>query len=113
MAVTHKNVTLIWAPTGLSIAALLLKGPKLWPGVALGAFVTNALIGTPSLPTLCIVLGNTLEALAAYHLLKRSKFDDEFSNIRNVFKFFIYAVLCATLVSASVGSCSDRVRFFL
>lgn len=106
MAVTHKNVTLIWPPTGLSIAALLLRGPKLWPGVALGAFLTNSLLGTSIVVSICIAIGNTLEALAAWYLLRRYKFDEQFSDIKNVFKFFICAVLGASLVSATIGSSS-------
>lgn len=106
MAVTHKNVTLVWPPTGLAIAALILKGPKLWPGIMLGAFVSNLMLGTSYLATLYIAAGNTLEALMAYYLLNKNKFDAQFSNIRNIFKFLVYAVLSATLVSAFVGSSS-------
>ena len=32
---------LIWPPTGIAFAALLLYGRDLWPGVALAAFLVN------------------------------------------------------------------------
>src|SRR5262245_10263933 len=38
---------LIWLPTGLAIAALIWRGPRLWPGIALGAFAANFFHGAP------------------------------------------------------------------
>jgi len=42
LATVGAQVTLVWPPTGLALAALLLGGPRLWPGVALGATLVNA-----------------------------------------------------------------------
>ena len=64
LADVHVSVTLIWAPTGVAIASLVLLGPRMAIGVAVGALLLNASMGTPALPTLTIALGNTLEALA-------------------------------------------------
>ena len=33
------TITLIWPPAGLSLAALIIFGRRLWPGVLLGALV--------------------------------------------------------------------------
>src|SRR5215469_12615108 len=41
LAVLHPSVTPVWPPTGIAIAALLLRGPRAWPGVFLGAFAAN------------------------------------------------------------------------
>lgn len=41
--------TLVWAPSGIPLAALLLRGHRLWPGVLIGAFVANTLTGAPML----------------------------------------------------------------
>src|SRR5262249_46848916 len=57
--------TLVWAPTGVSLAALLVCGLRLWPGVALGAFLVNLWVGAPPAAALGIAVGNTLEALLA------------------------------------------------
>jgi integral membrane sensor domain MASE1 len=35
----REGVTLIWAPTGLSLAALILFGRQLWPGVFIGTLL--------------------------------------------------------------------------
>src|ERR687886_25867 len=58
LATEGAQVTLVWPPTGLALAALLLGGPRLWPGVALAAglsTIASATIGVTSL-----VLGGVL-----------------------------------------------------
>jgi len=47
LAVPQGNVTLAWPPTGIALAALLLFGLRLWPGVAAGAFLVTASTGVP------------------------------------------------------------------
>src|SRR2546428_689020 len=42
LAPLHKNVSLVWPPTGIALAAVLLLGYRAWPGIALGAFLINA-----------------------------------------------------------------------
>src|SRR5213595_3901049 len=42
LAFATKQVTAVWPPTGIALAALLLFGWRLWPGVFLGALVANA-----------------------------------------------------------------------
>src|SRR3954465_4214448 len=55
--------TLVWPPSGISLAALLVLGPRLWPGVAAGAFLANLATGAPPLVALGIAAGNAGEAL--------------------------------------------------
>ena len=49
LAFASSSVTAIWAPTGISLAAVLLWGYRVWPGVALGALLANAWTGVPVL----------------------------------------------------------------
>src|SRR5215831_5107429 len=71
LAFVHPSATAVWPPSGVSLAALVIGGLRLWPGVFLGAFLVN--IFTPaSVPvTLGIALGNTLEAVAGALLVQR------------------------------------------
>src|SRR5262249_8227412 len=39
----------VWPPTGIALAALILYGYRLWPGIALGAFLVNLSAGAPVL----------------------------------------------------------------
>ena len=41
LAFATKSVTAIWPPTGIALAALVIWGRSVWPGVALGAFLAN------------------------------------------------------------------------
>jgi len=56
----------VWPPTGIALVALVLYGYRLWPGIALGAFLVNLSAGAPVLVAGGMVLGNTLEALLVH-----------------------------------------------
>src|SRR5262249_12469877 len=61
LATVGAPVTLVWPPSGLALAALLLGGLRLWPGLALGATLANASAGLTLLTAGGIGAGNTLE----------------------------------------------------
>src|SRR5215218_8369850 len=42
LATVGVTVTLVWPPSGVAVAAMLLCGVRVWPGIALGAFLANA-----------------------------------------------------------------------
>src|SRR5262245_6364623 len=75
MAFVAEQVTAVWPPTGIALAALVLGGYRLWPGITLGAFLANAIAGAPLGAAAGIALGNTLEALVGAWLLRRVRFD--------------------------------------
>jgi signal transduction histidine kinase/CheY-like chemotaxis protein len=104
LAHLHKNATLIWAPTGLSLAALVLFGRSVWPGVFLGAAITNAMVGTSPLALVAIAVGNTLEAVVGATLLMRvAHFDPAFARLRDVTDFLVYGAVLSTTISATIG----------
>src|SRR5437868_14366326 len=85
LAYENSSVTAVWPPTGIALAALLLGGYRLWPGVALGAFLANAWTDVPLLTALGITAGNTVEALAGTYLLRRvADFRPELERVRDV-----------------------------
>src|SRR5262249_61797240 len=47
MAFVAEQVTAVWPPTGIALAALLLFGYRGWAGIALGAFLANATVSEP------------------------------------------------------------------
>src|SRR5207248_272782 len=71
MAFTAEQVTLVWPPTGLALAAILLLGNGVWPGIFVGAFVANITTHEPFAVALAIAAGNTLEAVIAASLIRR------------------------------------------
>lgn len=70
------HITLVWLPSGVALAALVLWGTRGWPGVYLGAFLVNLAIGSAWQLAAAIAVGNTLAPLLAAYLLQRSGFID-------------------------------------
>jgi signal transduction histidine kinase len=95
--------TLVWPPTGLALASLLLFGTQLWPGIALGAFLSSAATGVPLAVACGISLGNTLEALIAVFLLQRIVgFQNSLERLVDVFGLVGLAAGLSTMVSATI-----------
>ncbi len=102
-----RSVTAIWAPTGIALAALLLGGYRLWPGVALGALLTNLGTGVPIVTVLGITCGNTLEALVGAYLLRRvAGFRPSLRRVRDVLWLIVLGAVVSTTVSATIGVAS-------
>jgi integral membrane sensor domain MASE1 len=100
-------VTAIWPPTGIALAALVLGGYRLWPGVALGAFLANSWTGIPVYSVLGITIGNTLEAVAGAYLLSQvAHFRPSLERVRDVLALAGLAAIVSTMVSATIGVAS-------
>lgn len=96
--------TLVWPASGIALASLLLGGFRLWPAIAIGAFVANYLTGAPPVAAAGIALGNTLEALAgAYALSKVPGFRTQLDRVRDVLAMILLAAGISTLIAATVG----------
>jgi len=102
------SVTLIWPPAGIALAALVLGGQSLWPGIALGAFVVNVATGVTAAVALAIATGNTLGAFAGLALARRSGLRPQLGRRRDVVGL-IAAAVGFPLVSASLGVASLRM----
>jgi PAS domain S-box-containing protein len=107
MAFVAEQVTAVWPPTGIALAALLLLGYRAWPGIALGAFLVNATTNAPVATAAGIALGNTLEALVGAWLLRRLvRFDPALGRVKDVLSLVVLAAGVSTLVSATIGATS-------
>jgi signal transduction histidine kinase len=96
--------TFVWPASGIALTALLLRGQALWPGVALGAFLTNLSVGAPAAAALGIACGNTLEAVAGAWALKRwAGLDGSFERLRHVAGLLLLGALASTLLAALIG----------
>jgi signal transduction histidine kinase len=96
--------TLVWPPTGIALAALLLRGARLWPAVTVGAVVANAWSGAPLWAALGIGVGNTLEALVAVWLLTRVvQIHSGLGRLSDVLALVVLGAGLSTTFSATVG----------
>ncbi len=95
---------LVWFPTGISLACILLLGFNIWPAITIGAFLANFSSGAPLLVAIGIGIGNTLEALIGTYLLK--KFIDirtSLQGLKDVLGLIVLGAFISTLFSATIG----------
>lgn len=104
LALVHDQVTPLWPATGVALAALLMLGPRVWPGIALGAFAVNIAIGPTIVAVLVIAAGNTAAPVVAYLLLRRVGFQPSLRTLADALALVFIGGLGATLISATVGS---------
>jgi signal transduction histidine kinase len=105
VATVGRSVTLVWPPTGLSLAALLLGSRRLWPAIAVGAFVVN--VTTPGIGVVTAAIfaaGNTLEAVVGASLVARRPFRPQLDDARDVLRLALFGAGLAPAVSASFGT---------
>ncbi len=103
LAFENVSVTLVWPPTGIALAAVLIAGWGVWPGIYLGAYCVNVTT-TGDVPTsLAIAAGNTLEAVLGGYLIRQFASGLRvFEQPRGVFQFLALAGL-GNMASATLG----------
>ena len=98
----NQSVTTIWLPAGISLAALLLRGYRAWPGIYFGAAFLSVAITGSFLFAWPLALGNTLTALLATYLVNRyAHGKSAFFKAPDALRFVFFGamlgpVLCAT-----------------
>jgi signal transduction histidine kinase len=103
LEVAEGLITPVWAPSGLALAAFVLHGRRLWPAVALGAFVANATSGASIPEAAFISVGNTLEAVVGATLLGRVGFSPALHRVRDVFALIGLAAAASPVIAATNG----------
>ena len=99
---TSANVSPVWPASGVALAAVLIWGFEIWPGIALAAFLVN-LSTLPTLSAVGIAVGNTASALFGGYLLSRfAKLQFSLSRLQDVLGLVIAAV-ASPVIAASVG----------
>ena len=104
LAVVHPHATAVWPPSGVALAALLVLGYRVWPGIFLGAFLVNITTSGNIVSSLGIAVGNTLEGLVGAYLVNRFANGPHFcERPQNTFKFSVFAGMVSTTVGATLG----------
>jgi PAS domain S-box-containing protein len=103
LASVHTNVSPVWPPAGIALAAVLLLGYRIWPAILLGAFFANFLTPVPVATSVVIAFGNTVEALSGGFVLRWLGFHESLDRAMDVFKFVVAAIFC-TMISATIGN---------
>src|SRR5437867_1219419 len=104
VAYVHPSATVVWPPSGLTLAAFLLLGYEVWPAILLGAFLVNITTAGSIATSAAIAAGNTLEGLVGAYLLNRfARGHRACERARDVFKLAGLAALLSTTISATTG----------
>ncbi len=94
----------IWPAAGVALAALVLHGRHLWPGVLLGYLVATLAAPSPPAPAaaLAMAAANAFAAVAGATLLARVRFSPAIDGVRD-FMYLLFAAALAAVLSASLA----------
>jgi signal transduction histidine kinase len=103
LAIPPGYATPIWPPSGIALAALLVAGSRIWPGVWIGSLLANMPI-EGSLPAAAVIAsGSTIQALAATALLRRHfGVRYSFMQVSHVIRFVGVSAVAST-IAATLG----------
>src|SRR5262245_35417287 len=115
LASINPSASPIWPSTGLALAALLLRGDRLWPAILVGAVAANLATTGSVAPSLAIGVGNTVEALLGAYLIGRfSDGQETFDSPAGVARFALMSclptLLCATIGVSSLAAAGLAAR---
>jgi PAS domain S-box-containing protein len=103
-ALIHPSASGIWAPSGISLAACILFGYRIWPAISIGAFLVNATTYGSIATSAGIAIGNTAEAVVGAYLVRRfARGQSAFDRTADTFRFILFGAILSTMASATIG----------
>ncbi len=114
LSITEHFISLVWAPTGISVAMLTIWGLRYWSAVFLGAFIAPLTFGLDPVTALWLAAGGcAAPVLGAHGLRTTSLFDSDFGRRTSVFYFILVAGFAAMLISSTNGAVALYVSGYL
>ena len=104
LSLVGNDVTPLWPPTGIAVAALLVAGRSYWPAVAVAALAVNLPISATPLAAAVTAAGNTIAPVVAVTLLHRVGFRRQLDRQRDALAIVFLGALGSMLVSATIGA---------
>ncbi|HUB58998.1 MAG TPA: MASE1 domain-containing protein [Candidatus Micrarchaeia archaeon] len=104
LASVHPSATAVWPCGGIALAALLVFGYRVWPGILIGAFLASLTTAGNVETSIGIAAANTLEGLAAWYLVNRfARGKQAFARAEDILKFALLAGVAATTIAATMA----------
>lgn len=101
IALRHQLAATFWPPSGIMLAAVVVYGRRLWPGIALGTFFVWVANGQSPVAALWVACSNVMEALLGQWLLVDvARIQTNLARVRDV-----VAVVLAVLTITFLGAC--------
>lgn len=105
ISVAHVIVTpVFFVAEGIALAAAVLLGRKVWPGIFLGQLALAVSSGLGLLPALAISAINSIEAVIAATLFKRWKLDPALNKVHDFSRLIAMIFLILQPFSATLGT---------
>src|SRR5215475_13927209 len=102
--IRSSNLGPVWPAYGVALAAILICGYRVWPGVAAGAFLVAFFSPVPHLAALGQAAGSTLAAVIGAFLLYRiSNFNTSLFRLSDALSLVAIGGFGSAIVSASMG----------
>lgn len=99
-------ISLIWAPSGIALAAFILYGNRVWPAVFAAAFLVSVLRDCPILVALAMAAGTTAApALGAHYMSAYAAYQADnprAAQLRDTLSIMLSAVLLP-FITATIG----------
>ena len=100
----NHNVTAIWLPAGIALAALLLRGIRVWPGVYLGAFLLSVSVTGHVSLSLVMAASTTLGGVIGASLIKKfANGTQAFFKTADVLRFIFFGAVLTPTLCATFG----------
>lgn len=98
-----QNLLPFGPPAGVALAGLVLYGVKVWPGVAVGAFLYAQSQGVPYWVAGVGAIACAIQAIVGTGLLRKVEFDQALERLRDVGALIGIGAILSTLINASVS----------
>lgn len=103
-------ISVIWPATGFSLAALLLFGYKISPGIFIGNFCYNFYHIYPSASFFSALLaaslisgGSLIQALTGFYIISRYATVEYFKTVRDMVIFLLFGGFLTCLIASTIG----------
>ena len=93
-----------WPPAGIALAALILQGQRIWPGVALGSFLFARFHEVSLLSACGLAFGSALQAVVGAELLHRMRFHPSLKRLQDVLQLLVFGAWVSPLVNATIST---------
>lgn len=105
------SISVVWPPTGFALAALLILGIFMWPGILAGNFIYNFIhLNVPEQPLIAVLLtsgvislGSLVEALAGFYIMSKYCSRGYFNTVRDVLIFLVPVGLLTSFAASTIG----------
>jgi signal transduction histidine kinase/integral membrane sensor domain MASE1 len=94
----------LWPPAGMALAAIVLQGRSVWPGVALGAFFFARSLGVSWVVAGSLGFSSALQAVIGAELLRRMRFHPSLERLQDVMQLVVLGAAVSPLVNASIST---------